>query len=131
MTPLKSEDYNEICYLLEIWNNLDRSCVVCRLNSTADHSEFYDNNVSRIAEYCICGGIKRHQATLVSDSSLPEDELKSRIKKNTRYEIRRAKRDGVFTKQYESKELPEDLLRSFVVTYNEMYKSKGIKQSFN
>ncbi len=71
------------------------------------------------------------QSTLITDLSLTQDELWSKIKKNTRYEIRRAEKEGIEIKYYLGKETPRDILLSFEKVYNQMYKSKGKKTTFN
>ncbi len=69
--------------------------------------------------------------TLITDLSLTEEELWSRIKKNTRYEIRRAEKEGIVAKYYTSKTMPGELIDSFEKMYNQMYQSKGLSTVFD
>lgn len=71
------------------------------------------------------------QPTLISDLSLTEDELLKRIKKNTKYEIRRAEKEGIVVNFYGASEITPDLLGQFKENYESMYASKGMKRSFN
>ncbi len=69
--------------------------------------------------------------TLISDLSLPEEDIWSKIGKNTRYEIRRSEREGIITEHFSSEEITPELFDTFEKTYNEMYQSKGIKTVFD
>ena len=71
------------------------------------------------------------QPTLITDLTLTEKELMSSFKKNTRYEIRRAEREGVETRFYNGNDVSESFLNRFSETYKKMYATKGMKRGFN
>lgn len=71
------------------------------------------------------------QSTLITDLSSDIEALWSSIKKNTRYEIRRAEKEGVTVRFYMGEELPNELMDSFERVYNQMYSSKGLISVFN
>ena len=61
------------------------------------------------------------------------DDLIALMDKSVRYEIRRARKDGVETKFFNSKQLLDDpgILRSFSLAYNHFLKTKNLAGSFN
>ena len=73
------------------------------------------------------------QYTIFSDLSDSIDILQPKIRKNFRYEIRRAKKEGTVIKSYNSIASMDErkLLDLFEETYNQMYRDKGINQTFN
>lgn len=85
---------------------------------------------------CLILGLGKYQniskqSTLISDLSQDDATLWNVIKKNTKYEIRRAEKEGVTAKYYLGEELPEEMMVSFEQTYNQMYSSKGMSTVFN
>ena len=73
------------------------------------------------------------QATLITDLTLNNDEIFQKINKNYRYEIRRCAKENVVYKVFWGKEILDDpnLFERFISVYNQMYKSKGLKTTFN
>ena len=71
--------------------------------------------------------ISRAFLTLLSDLSASTDELWQNLRKNTRYEIRRAEKEGVEVKYFTSSAITKELLNEYEKTYNKMYAEKGIK----
>lgn len=73
------------------------------------------------------------QYTVFSDLNGSLEELHEKIRKNYRYEIRRAEKEGVVVREYDGNGLIEEtaLLDSFQETYNRMYFDKGMKVVFN
>ena len=86
-------------------------------------------------EEVLCAdGVCKKQYTLVTDLTLDESELLSKVKKNARYEIRRAEREEANCKYFSSEELknhPEEI-DLFESIYNKMFSVKGMDSySFN
>lgn len=73
------------------------------------------------------------QYTLVNDLLLSEDELLGKVKKNCKYEIKRAEKEGVITNIYTKKAEydADNIVFKFKQVYNKMFKSKGLKNTFN
>lgn len=73
------------------------------------------------------------QNTLITDLTQSEDDLYRKIRKNYRYEIRRAGKENIQLNFYSAKEMRgrKKLLSAFANTYNQMYKSKGLHVRFN
>ena len=73
------------------------------------------------------------QCSLISDLTLPEEELFSQNSKNGRNEIRRAKSDSVEIKHYSSKDILDknEILNSFVNDYFKLLKEKKIANAYN
>ena len=78
-------------------------------------------------------GINKLQNSLIADLSLDEDELFQQIRKNDRYEIRRAKKEGVECIAFSSEKIKEhfDLLDEFEQVYNQMFRDKHMSVKFN
>lgn len=79
-------------------------------------------------------GIKSSiQHTLITDLTVSEEDLYKKIRKNYRYEIRRAEKEGVELHYYSADEMKNkpELLNSFARTYNQMYADKNMSVSFN
>jgi lipid II:glycine glycyltransferase (peptidoglycan interpeptide bridge formation enzyme) len=78
-------------------------------------------------------GIVSSQYTLITNLETAEDELWQGINKNVRYEIRRANKEGIITKQFNGKEIlkNKDIINKFENIYNQMYLDKGIDSKFN
>ena len=91
------------------------------------HSEDKEIPVDYKPEYA------QYQYTYVNDLSESEDFLFSNVKKNCKYEIRRAEKEGAIFVIYHSrdKEIDRDILNKFEMTYNNMFRAKGIPLSFN
>lgn len=70
-------------------------------------------------------------STLVTDLNQPEEEIWAALKKKTKYETKRAERDGVIVRYYSGHEIPEQLFTSFENTYNQMFSSKGMSHDLN
>lgn len=70
----------------------------------------------------------KEQTTLVNDLTEDEDSLLSKIKKNCRYEIRRAEREGCYVDYYGVDQNSDynSVLSGFRTTYNAMFSTKGI-----
>lgn len=73
------------------------------------------------------------QYTIISDLTASEEELLKKMRKNFRYEIRRADKEGVVIKRYIDSEFAneKDLLDTFENTYNQMYRDKDMSTVFN
>lgn len=73
------------------------------------------------------------QYTIISNLDESEEDLQKRIRKNFRYEIRRAEKEGVEIKSFSSKEFSQErkLLDAFEETYNQMYRDKRMDVVFN
>ncbi len=71
------------------------------------------------------------QLTLWTDLTVSEDVIHSSFRKNTKYEIRRADKEGATYKAYFGKEITEELIDGFGEVYEKMYRSKGISQGLN
>ena len=73
------------------------------------------------------------QYTLVSDLRETEEKLHEKISKTFKYDIRRAIKEEVKIRIFNSEEfiLEEDLIDEFEKTYNQMYQDKGMNVSFN
>ena len=70
------------------------------------------------------------QYTLCSDLGCSEDELKSLISKNCRYEIRRAEKEGAVVEVYDH-DIPKEIIDEFEKTYNVMFQIKRMSYKFN
>lgn len=64
--------------------------------------------------------------TLVSDLTLPVEELAGRFTKNCRYEIRRAPKEGVECECLVGRDIPETCIEQFGQFFEDFWKSKGI-----
>ncbi len=73
------------------------------------------------------------QHTLITDLTLSEEELYQKIRKNYRYEIRRAEKEGVCLCAYNAAEMQKkpELIKRFAETYEQMYADKNMKVHFN
>lgn len=109
-----------------------------------EHTWFAENITSGAADVCFFHEIQktnvpddkryikeREYNTAITDLTKTEEELWNLIKKNTRYEIRRAGKEGIKEISFLADELPDDMLVAFEKTYNNMYISKGMKNTFN
>ena len=74
---------------------------------------------------------KTKQATLLTDLTEPLDAIYAKFNKNYRYEIRKCEKEGVTFQLYFASEMPNDILEEFEKTYNQMYKQKGMRTTFN
>lgn len=77
--------------------------------------------------------IRTEQKTLVTDLTLSEEEIFSRIDKKFRYEIRRGEKEMIQTRQLDGMEICRDfsILNRFRECFDEMISKKGLKQRFN
>ena len=93
---------------------------------TADNLFIHANPVavSKVGRYSCT---MKKQETLISDLSIPEEELWTKMTKTVRNEINRSKRENVGVKIYRAKQITEMLLDSFGKMYHEMYAEKGIE----
>ena len=73
------------------------------------------------------------QHTLVNDLLLTEEEMLLKVKKNCKYEIRRAEKEGAVTCIYQDKQefIEDEIIRKFKKVYNKMFEVKGLAGSFN
>lgn len=73
------------------------------------------------------------QYSLLTDLLLSEDELLTKVKKNCKYEIRRAEKEGALTLVYQEAQEFEanEVLSKFQKVYNEMFQAKDLSYSFN
>lgn len=71
--------------------------------------------------------------TLITNLTVTEDELQSKINKNVRYEIRRNKKENAEYKTFSSEELKKDseTVDAFAKMYELMYEEKGMKSVLN
>lgn len=78
-------------------------------------------------------GIAKEQNSLMTDLTMDEESLFRNINKNYKYEIRRCGKENVVYRTYVGYEIYDvpGLLENFKVTYNEMYKAKGMNVEFN
>lgn len=74
-----------------------------------------------------------HQLTLLTDLSISEEALFSSFKKNCKYEIRRADREGISAEFFCGEDAAKKtaLLDSFEQTYNVMFSSKNMPNRLN
>lgn len=80
--------------------------------------------------------VKAHsklQYTLINDLLSTEEELLTNVKKNCKYEIRRAEKEGAETRIYIDKHefISNGIIDKFKKVYNEMFKAKGLEYYFN
>lgn len=77
--------------------------------------------------------ISKKQYTLVNNLNASEEELMLGIKKNCKYEIRRAGKEEARFNAYNIDNTPgfSKLLADFEAVYNEMFIEKGLKNRFN
>lgn len=99
-----------------------KSCDVLYLHSS-------DNDLSKAPR-------KSHsklQYTLINDLLSTEEELLGKVKKNCKYEIRRAEKEGAITCIYRDKHELEtnEVINKFKKVYNEMFKAKDLEYYFN
>ena len=66
------------------------------------------------------------QHTLINSLLLHDDDILMKCDSGTRYEIRRAKRDGIKCYQYKGNEIDYEMITQFEDCYSEMHKQKGI-----
>jgi len=71
------------------------------------------------------------QYSLQIDLTLNAEAILEQMRKNVRYEIRRSNKEAIIIKHFTSKEIPQELLNRFEVTYNEMYRDKGLAVKYN
>lgn len=78
-------------------------------------------------------GLIKQEYSLITDLKETEEVLNHNIKKNFRYEIRRAAKENVTVRVITAEEMEqeEELLQIFVKTYNQMYVDKGMNCTFN
>ena len=84
-----------------------------------------------VSEEDIKRGERDRQDTLLTDLTASEDDIYSLFKKNTKYEIRRAEKEGAIYKAYFEDDITEDLLYKFSEVYEKMYQSKGLNRKMN
>lgn len=92
-------------------------------NNYKDNKELQKNKGVRID----------HQITLLTDLSMKEDDLFSLFKKNCRYEIRRAEREGISVQYYSGRNARDNqiMLDSFEKVYNSMFSKKNMSNRLN
>ena len=73
------------------------------------------------------------QHTLITDLTEEEESIYKRIRKNYRYEIRYIEKEDVQLQLYTASDMNKnrELFSKFIVTYNQMYSSKGMNVRFN
>lgn len=73
------------------------------------------------------------QYTLINNLLLTEEELLGKVKKNCKYEIRRAEKEGVITCVYLDKHKIDTsgVIGKFKKVYNEMFRAKNLEYYFN
>lgn len=78
-------------------------------------------------------GIVNKQYSLISDLEQDEEQLWKGIRKNFRYQIRRAEKENIEVRTFRGLEIrnEEGLFDKFVEIYNTMYKDKHMKTVFN
>lgn len=105
-----------------------------------DPAEAKDNITADIALFMetktVCGNYNEYSkafTTLIIDLGLSEDAILRDINKTVRYEIRRADREDIIYRVYDSKAIlnNKELVSQFESTYNQMYKDKDISNSLN
>lgn len=80
------------------------------------------------------GSVAKKQATLLNDLLQNEEELLLKIKKNCKYEIRRAERENAICAFYDRETIQSgsNVIQNFCETYNNMFAVKGLSgYSFN
>jgi lipid II:glycine glycyltransferase (peptidoglycan interpeptide bridge formation enzyme) len=70
------------------------------------------------------------QYSAISDLTAEQEQLWSIIKKNVKYEIRRAEKEQVEAKMFSSGDITAQLLEQFELVYEQMYADKGLHGSF-
>ena len=76
-------------------------------------------------------GYYEDQSTLYTDLTLSEEEIYGSFRKNTRYEIRRADKEGLTYFSCRGSEITDELIDDFEKVFIGMYESKGIKKGIN
>ena len=71
------------------------------------------------------------QNTLLSDLQQSEEELYASFRKNTKYEIRKADKEGIEYKSFVGKDIAKELIDDFSIVFSKMYEDKGMKRSVN
>lgn len=79
------------------------------------------------------GVVKVKNHSLITDLSMDENTLFQKIRKNDRYEIRRAQKEQVRCEFFSANDIKHrtDLLDEFENTYNHMFEDKNMKTRFN
>ena len=75
----------------------------------------------------------QRQHTLITDLTENEDAILKKITKNCKYDIRRAEKDEIESRVYETLNSESDfqILKNFQKCYNQMFSSKGMSNKFN
>lgn len=76
-------------------------------------------------------GVFHKQYSLITSLTDDEEDIFKKIRKNARYEIKKAERENCEFDVFSGSQIDNDLLRKFADTYTKMYASKGIKRTFN
>lgn len=71
------------------------------------------------------------QETLITDLTVPLEEIRKGFAKNTSYEIRRAEKEHVSFKCFKGDEISDELLHGLADTSFKMYASKGLEGEKN
>lgn len=98
----------------------------------ADVIYMHSNDAENSAISSDCIG--KQQYTLLNDLKSSEEEILSNVKKNCRYEIRRAVREEAKTEFLDAKMLKDNMnvINDFQRIYNQMFQQKGMDSySFN
>lgn len=114
--------FNQCSSVLETLNELNSKSEICFLHSC----DFF---ITDVPKYCV----EIEQNTLITDLTQTKESIFQKINKNYRYEIRRCEKENIVVKNYNSKEILKnsDIFEKFITVYNDMYKSKGLKTTFN
>lgn len=100
---------------------------VLESNITSDYKVIHGCS-KEIADFHGYNSNINKQETLISDLNYSEDELFSMLNKTVRNEINRSKREEVYTKVWNSRDIEKnmEILNKFSQMYENMYKEKGM-----
>ncbi len=73
----------------------------------------------------------KRQNSLMTDLTGSEEDIFAGFNKNTKYEIRRADREGAQYRAYWGTEITDELINAFGNMFCQMYTGKNIKKSYN
>lgn len=78
------------------------------------HAQFQQKNKQQVG------------TTLISDLTLPEEEIFQKYSKNCRYYVNRAPREGVICHMYSKEEVTKQEIEDFLQFFVEFWQSKGV-----
>lgn len=107
---------------------------LCKAKKIKCDIAYIHSNESKLTEESSAPNVlAKKQYTLVNNLLATEEEILANIKKNCKYEIKRAEREGAIVNVYtDFKSLKDNkVIEKFELTYNAMFKAKGLRNVFN